>query len=166
MNPPTCLLSDPYSKRFIVRFGWPLLLACGILLIGLPVHAESTKISGSLPMDGDVSPGFRISPNGNSVLYIADQAADGVDELFRVPVDGGTPVKVSGDLVAGGAVASFQISQGGNVILVNPVETDGAFRRIQQDHGQIREQSLLPYQLRELFRVYLCQSRLVGYVVL
>jgi len=69
-----------------------------------------TKLNGPLVTGGDVSfhnlvdAGF-FSPDGNHVVYRADQDMDEVHELYSVPSAGGTPVKLNGSLVAGGDVA-------------------------------------------------------------
>ena len=52
----------------------------------------------------------KISLNSQYVIYIADQEVDGVYELYRVPIEGGTPVKLNPPLVSGGGVKSQKIS--------------------------------------------------------
>jgi len=70
------------------------------------------KISGT-PMAGNVI-SFAVSPNGLTAVYVADQAAAGLFELYSVPVDGSAPaVKISTGLVFGAGdlgVGGFQIS--------------------------------------------------------
>jgi Tol biopolymer transport system component len=64
-----------------------------------------TKLNGPLTSGGDVTPGSpQFSPNGSRVLYHADQNSDEMFELFCVPSNGGTPVRLNGSLVAGGDV--------------------------------------------------------------
>jgi Tol biopolymer transport system component len=76
---------------------------------GVPV-----KLNGTMGVGGDVSTlGLQFSPNGNHVVYFADQNADNVNELFSVPSAGGTAVKLNGTLVANGDVGS-------NGILISP----------------------------------------------
>lgn len=53
---------------------------------------------------------FQISPDRKWVVYVADTTTDDVFELFRVPLNGGTSVKISTALPAGRNVTSFQIS--------------------------------------------------------
>ena len=59
---------------------------------------------------------FRISPDSERVVYIADQRSNSLFELFSVPIGGGNAVRISGDLPGGGDVgatgrtADFQIS--------------------------------------------------------
>jgi Tol biopolymer transport system component len=68
------------------------------------------KLSGAMATGGDVSTsGLQFSPNGNHVIYFADQNADNVNELFSVPSAGGTAVKLNGMLVTNGDVASSGI---------------------------------------------------------
>jgi Tol biopolymer transport system component len=69
---------------------------------GVPVTLNGPIVAG-----GDVAlGGIQFSPNGARVLYVADQTADTVDELFSVPATGGAAVKLNGALVAGGDVLS------------------------------------------------------------
>lgn len=65
------------------------------------------RLSADLDLNGFVS-GFEISPDGSTVIYLADQDTDEVNELYSVPVDGSAaPTKLSGTLVAGGDVQLF-----------------------------------------------------------
>ncbi|MEE9597367.1 MAG: hypothetical protein V3V96_11375, partial [Acidiferrobacterales bacterium] len=68
---------------------------------------EIRKLSGPMVVGGNVNR-FTVSPDRTHVAYIADQDTDGVNELYVVPVVGGTPVKVSGDFTAGGSVWNFR----------------------------------------------------------
>jgi Tol biopolymer transport system component len=64
-----------------------------------------TKLNGTLASGGDVSAtSSRFSPDGNRVVYRADQEHDNVFELYSVPSGGGSPVKISGALVTAGDV--------------------------------------------------------------
>jgi Tol biopolymer transport system component len=72
------------------------------------------KLNGTMGVGGDVSTfGLQFSPNGNHVVYFADQNADNVNELFSVPSAGGTAVKLNATLVTNGDVVS-------NGILISP----------------------------------------------
>jgi Tol biopolymer transport system component len=63
------------------------------------------KVSGTLAAGGDVLSQFLVSPDGFSVAYVADQATDGVFELYQVSLDGNqSPRRVNGPLVSGGGV--------------------------------------------------------------
>ena len=98
-------------------------------LYSVPILGGSpVKLNGPLISGGDVSEfltGFAISPNSNRVIYQADQETDEVDELYSVPILGGSPVKLNGPLISGGDVSKFEISpSGGRVIYLADQETD------------------------------------------
>jgi hypothetical protein len=67
------------------------------------------KLNGPLPAGGSTGT-YRISPNGVYLVYMADQAALHVRELWSVPLDGGTPLRLNGSLVANGDVWDFLIT--------------------------------------------------------
>jgi Tol biopolymer transport system component len=70
----------------------------------------SVKLNGQLVTGGDVErDGPQFSPDGSRVLYVADQDTNGVYELYIVPSEGGTPVKLNGQLVTGGDVEAESI---------------------------------------------------------
>src|SRR5262245_8427588 len=77
-----------------------------------PSHALAAerRLAPPLAESGVIST-FSITPNGKDVIYIADQDVEGVDELYRASVAGGTPVKLNAPLVADGDVQSFLISR-------------------------------------------------------
>lgn len=54
--------------------------------------------------------GMALSPDGQRVVYLADQQTDNVFELYSVPVGGGPYVKLSGPLTPQGEIAEFRIS--------------------------------------------------------
>ena len=53
---------------------------------------------------------FAISPDSARVVYLADQDTDTLNELWSVPLSGGTVTKLNRTLVAGGDVQAFLIS--------------------------------------------------------
>ncbi len=70
-----------------------------------PGAGSPVKLNAQLVDGGDVlADGLQFSPDGNSVLYAADQERDSVFELFSVPSLGGTPQKLNGPLANGGDV--------------------------------------------------------------
>jgi Tol biopolymer transport system component len=72
-----------------------------------------------------------ISPDGSRVLYWADQDIDQVTELYSVPIDGGTPVKLNTPLVAGRAVIpavqSHVSPDGSRVVYMADQDTNDVF---------------------------------------
>ena len=73
--------------------------------------AFNAKLNDPLVAGGDVMQyHFAISPDSARVVYRADQDSDGVDELYSVPIAGGTVVKLNDPLVTGGQVTYFAIS--------------------------------------------------------
>lgn len=51
-----------------------------------------------------------MSPDGSRVVYNANVNVGVNDELFSVPIEGGTVAKLNGALVAGGSVMTYGIS--------------------------------------------------------
>lgn len=93
-------------------------------LYAAPVSGgPSIKLSGDMIPNGDVmvdsSCVVCISADGSRAVYLADEATDGVLELFSVPTAGGTPVRLNAPLVAGGNVSAYpiQLSLLGNRVL-------------------------------------------------
>jgi len=74
---------------------------------------EAVELSGTLTGGEDVSEGFQISPNGDRVVYRADQDTNNVIELYSVPIEGGAVVRLNGTLTPFGSVDSFRISPDG-----------------------------------------------------
>lgn len=58
---------------------------------------------------GDVY-SFAISPDGSRVVYRADQDTDFVDELYSIPIAGGTSTKLNGTLPLNGDTTTYLIS--------------------------------------------------------
>src|SRR5262249_29649192 len=84
-------------------------------LFSVPVDGgtEPVKLNGSPAPGGDVLQ-FLMSPDGQRVVYLADQDANDVFELFSVPLGGGAaPIKVSGPTVSFDPRYQFQISADG-----------------------------------------------------
>jgi Tol biopolymer transport system component len=107
--------------RFLGHFITILLF----LLLGVPplsAAPASQKISGPLQAQGDVLrpsedptspspfPAYRISPDGQRVVYIADAETEDSFELYNVPLTGGTVQKLSDGSDVPWRVFDFQIS--------------------------------------------------------
>lgn len=85
------------------------------------------QISGSIVASGDVE-SFRISPDGQTVVYIADQDVHGVNELYSVPITGGVEVKLNQGLIAGGdVVTAFFAADSTRVVYKADQEQNGVF---------------------------------------
>jgi hypothetical protein len=69
----------------------------------------ATRLSGDL-VGGGLVVSFEISADSSRVVYRADQQTDDVDELYSVPLGGGTATKLNGTLVSSGDVHQFEIS--------------------------------------------------------
>jgi len=78
---------------------------------GIPI-----RLNGVLAEDGDVTRAA-FSPDGNRVVYLADQDTNDVFELFTVPSLGGTPLKISGPMTVGGNVTEWQFSPDGHSVV-------------------------------------------------
>jgi Tol biopolymer transport system component len=64
-----------------------------------------TTLNGPMVSGGDVVPGSgRISPDSSRVLFVADKLTDEVEELFSVPLAGGTPQRLNGTMQPTGDV--------------------------------------------------------------
>src|SRR5262245_1443708 len=83
------------------------------------------KLNAPLASGGNVSAFLDLEWNGQRLaVYRADQTA-GVSELFAVSIlEGGTPQRLSGSLVAGGDVGEFQVA-GSAVYFLADAEVDG-----------------------------------------
>lgn len=85
-----------------------------------PAAGPPTKLNPTLVTNGDVlADSMQFSPDGNRVLYAADQEQNGVVEIYSVPTVGGTTTKLNAALVNGGDVAagSQQFSPDGTRVL-------------------------------------------------
>ena len=103
------------------------------ILFVLPVLANSSfaqrgiheRLSQGRAIEGDVV-NYQISPDGATVVYLADQDTDEVDELYSVPVGGDTPVKLSSALPAGVNISNYEISpDGATVVYLADQDTAG-----------------------------------------
>ncbi|MEQ9426339.1 MAG: FG-GAP-like repeat-containing protein [Cyclobacteriaceae bacterium] len=89
-----------------------------------------TKLNATLVSGGNVSANdFQVSQDNSTVVYLADQETDGVNELFAVPIGGGTTTKLNGALISGGAVLDdFLISSDGSQVVYRAdQDTDNVF---------------------------------------
>ncbi len=90
------------------------------------------KLNGILPTGFNAQIGvdsFRISPDGERVVYRANQDDLQFRELYGVPIDGSAAaVKLSGPLVMNGAIGAFEISPDGTrAVYLADQDTDEVF---------------------------------------
>lgn len=102
-------------------------------LFSVPIEGgTAVKLNGPLVSGGDVfgvySRGFQVSPDSLRVIYLADQEADEVFDLYSVPIDGGTPIKLNAPFGAhGDAWASFDVSPDSTRVVFHGSETPYLF---------------------------------------
>jgi len=85
-----------------------------------PVTGPPIKLNSTLVANGNVfSDGLQFSPDGNFVMYLADQNTNGVAEIYRVATTGGTALKLNSTLAAGRSVTpgSQKFSPNGTRVL-------------------------------------------------
>ena len=84
---------------------------------GAPVKLNPPLVAGGsvrLVFGGIDDPlSWAISPNGSNVVYVARQDVSTDQELYNVPINGGTSTQLNAPLVADGDVSSFKISGDG-----------------------------------------------------
>lgn len=74
-------------------------------------YSYPVQLNGQLEDWGDTLPSrYQISLDNQRVVYRADQDFDGVFEVYSVPINGGTAIKLNGNTVTGGYVSEFKIS--------------------------------------------------------
>lgn len=93
-----------------------LVLPLALALLSARAEAQLQKINGELPRVAiGIATSFRYSPDSARVVFLSDEGADDVFELYTVPADGSqAAVRLNGTLVTGGDVSgaadAFQIS--------------------------------------------------------
>ena len=93
-------------------------LLCMLAIYTIPGLNAQIKLNTTPVTGGDVQTSILISPDGNTVVYRADQDTDGVTELYAVPITGGTATKLNPTPVTGGDVqTSILISPDGNTVV-------------------------------------------------
>ena len=84
-----------------------------------------TKLNGPLIEGGDVQSEFYITSDGSTVVYLAEEQTNR-EELYRVPINGGTSVKLNGTLASGDVEEDFVVSADGQYV-VYKAEQDNSF---------------------------------------
>jgi len=106
------------------------------LLAAQPLSAAPVvKLNGDFPPPTESTPvwmykvsEFKISPDSSLVVYKANQDRSDSDELYSVPINGGTPVKLNGGLSAGANVIYFKIApDSSHVVYTADQDTTGVY---------------------------------------
>ena len=128
----------------------------------------TTKLNGPLVAEGDVLfQGYQFTPDGATVVYLADQDTDGVDQLYSVPSTGGTvsaltfPILREGEVVrtnykilpdsSGIVYEADEVDNGQNVRELYSVPIEGG-PRVRLDTGQMASWLLSGDGLSVVFR--------------
>jgi hypothetical protein len=110
-----------YSSR-IVEVGSPAAQA----ELEASTSAASSRVKLSGPMSGGLI-NFQISPAADRVIYLADQATPGVNELFNVPIGGGAnPVRVHAPLDGGRDVSGGAFTADGSRVVYRANQDNAA----------------------------------------
>jgi hypothetical protein len=111
-------------KRSLASVLLGLALLAAILLPKAPVRAGWNSLTGVLPEYASIG-NVSFAPDSQTVVFIADVDQEDIEELYSVPIGGGTPVKLNPTLVKDGEVISARISpDGSRVIYVADQEID------------------------------------------
>ena len=92
--------------------------------VGAGEPGDPTRLNTDLEAGGPFrEPAF--APDGQTVVYLAAQDTATTEELYAVPVDGGTPVKLNRDIPVGDEVVDFEISPDGSFVVFDGVKLVG-----------------------------------------
>ncbi|MCP4679256.1 MAG: hypothetical protein GY854_27965 [Deltaproteobacteria bacterium] len=102
--------------------------------------ATPVKISGTLVANGEVFDGFKLSADGRTVIYRADQQTENVVEIYYVDLSGPTPataVRLNGGLPSTSAdIDGFVLSRDADTVLFyGDQETDNIIELFMVDLG-------------------------------
>ena len=77
---------------------------------GTPTRLNSRLFTPRTPLAISDVRRFAISPDSSTVVYLSDGDTNDIDEIYAVPVEGGSQERLNGSLTAGGEVRQFAIS--------------------------------------------------------
>jgi len=127
------------SSRFAVYLQGPELYSRR-----LDGSAPAVKLNGTLVAGGQVSE-FEITPDGQRVLYRADQRKDQLFELFSTSIDGHVRVLVLNGPAVGAGVTSFEVSADSSLAVFSQETPVG--RRL---FSRVTDASAAPLELASL----------------
>ena len=114
--------SSALKHRKVFLGGLILFISLILSCLTTESHAQSLprlspiKLNPVLPATGIVR-AFQISPNGQTVVFVARAQSGSADILYSVPISGGTPTRLSSDISGRDAFTDFQITpDGANVV--------------------------------------------------
>jgi len=94
------------------------------------LNAQSIKLNPQLVSGGNIS-SAQVTPDGRYVLYTADQEVNGITELYRTPINGGTSVKMNLDISIGtGDVQGYTISPDSQYVVYWGNITDASYKEL------------------------------------
>ncbi|MEM6530734.1 MAG: hypothetical protein AAF653_20720, partial [Chloroflexota bacterium] len=132
-QPPEVIAS---MRHPITRF-LPVILVALLLFVGATsTFAQSNNVKLNGPLDtssngiGVRADSFEISADGTTVVYVVtDNDSDTGDEIYSVPIGGGTPVKLV-TLDNSDQFLELQISPNGNFVVYTIVTSGTEFNNI------------------------------------
>lgn len=91
---------------------------------GGPTRINERLFSSRGPFATSDVDSFAISADGSTVVYRADETTDNVDEIYAVPIGGGSPLHLNGSLDSGGDVRGFAISGDSSTVVYSADQDD------------------------------------------
>lgn len=106
-----------------------------LYIVATATPGVATQVNPPLVAGGNLFSGYRFSPDGSRVGYMADQDTDTVVELYTVAVAApGVATRLNGPLVAGGDVCSFRFTpDSARVVYCADQATDGVIEMFVAD---------------------------------
>lgn len=101
------------------------LLVCLAFAAAGPVEGafNTHRLNGDLVAGGHAS-GYRVSPDGNWVVYIAEQDTPDANELYSVPIQGGTSQRLNSALPSGARVNRYEITPDSRRVIFQAPQED------------------------------------------
>ena len=86
--------------------------------MGTPNHLIFSDLAGTQEYDEIDVTSFDITPDGQHIIFLKMDTSP-IDELYSLPITGGTPKKLNNPLVADGSVFDFKISPNSEYVVYN-----------------------------------------------
>ncbi|MEP7314126.1 MAG: hypothetical protein ABI859_16205, partial [Pseudomonadota bacterium] len=102
---------SPDSTKVVYRADQDVVDTLELFVVDVAAPGVSKQVNQPLVFGGNVYTAYHFSPDGSRIVYIADQDADDVLELYAVSVSlPGVSSRLNGPLTAGGDVCRFELS--------------------------------------------------------